>query len=240
MKTVFPMVLLVATMTAPAQPQPPAVRPGAVEGFVTFTGNLPVSSAADDAGLRRPLLDVDAETRGMRFLVADLAGEGATANASPTAEQTNAPVVIDQQDHTFVPHLVAVRRGQAVIFTNSDPANHNVRASSPSPTNQFNVFTGAGGRYEHRFAPDAQGRPVRLDCDIHPWMRAWIYVFDHPHFAVSDARGRFRIASVSPGTYRLVLRQPDIGYASERSVVVKPGETTRVEIGLSPRDVRTR
>ena len=60
--------------------------------------------------------------------------------------------------------------GQPVKFTNSDPANHNVRTAVTERTNQFNVFTGADGSYTHRFTP--QPEPIRVGCDIHPWMRA--------------------------------------------------------------------
>jgi hypothetical protein len=147
---------------------------------------------------------------------------------------------MDQRGHEFVPRVLAVRSGQPVKFTNSDPANHNVRTSSRRFTNEFNVFTGIEGSYTHRFVADAQNRPVRVGCDIHPWMRGWIYVFDQPHFTVSDAQGRFRIPSLPPGEYLLALRQPDISYAGERKVRVKAGETTRVEIELNAKDARVR
>ncbi|MBI4657782.1 MAG: hypothetical protein HY735_02840, partial [Verrucomicrobia bacterium] len=77
-------------------------------------------------------------------------------------------------------------------------------------------------------------RPVRLGCDIHPWMRGWIYVFDHACFALTDEGGRFRIDSVPPGSYKLILRQPDIGYTSERDVAVSVGRIARIEVEIRP------
>ncbi|MBI4324214.1 MAG: carboxypeptidase regulatory-like domain-containing protein [Chloroflexi bacterium] len=150
--------------------------------------------------------------------------------ATGAAPQTAPPVTVDQRDHAFTPRLVAVRAGQPVNFTNSDPANHNVRTSSLIARNVFNVFTGMDGKYQHRFVADPEQRPVRLGCDIHPWMRGWIYVFDHPHFAVTDEQGRFRIGSVPPGQYKLLLRQPDLRHAVERAVTVSAGETAKVEV----------
>ena len=123
-------------------------------------------------------------------------------------------------------------RGEPVVFTNSDPANHNVRATSARPANEFNVFTGTGGKYEHRFVADAQHRPVRLGCDIHPWMQAWVYVFDHSRFAVTDQRGEFQINSVPPGEYKLVLQQPDVRYIHERRITVSRGQPTKVEVEI--------
>lgn len=147
---------------------------------------------------------------------------------------------MDQRDHEFVPRVLAVRSGQPVRFTNSDPANHNVRASSPQPANEFNVFTGVEGSYTHHFVADPQQRPVRVGCDIHPWMRGWIYVLDEPNFGVSDALGRLRLGPLPPREYVLAIRQPDIAYATERPVTVKAGETTRLQIELGAKDLRLR
>jgi hypothetical protein len=61
-------------------------------------------------------------------------------------------------------------------------------------------------------------------------MRGWIYVFDQPHFAVSDARGRFRIESVPTGRYIMVFRQSDIRYVAEREVTVSAGQVSRIEV----------
>jgi hypothetical protein len=129
--------------------------------------------------------------------------------------------------------VLAVRAGQGVKFTNSDPANHNVRTSSSQRTNQFNVFTGIEGSYVHRFCAEPGEQPVRLGCDIHPWMQAWIYVFNHPCFAVTDDSGNFRIASIPAGRYKLNMRQPAIRYAHEREIVVS--NTTPISVQLEIR-----
>jgi plastocyanin len=240
-----------------AQAQPPAkvgtAKPGIntpapsgnVEGVILFRGEIPKARTPDDAGVRRDLLQVDRENDGLRYTVVWVATDKSRAKesgsrATPPAETLLQPALMDQRGQEFVPRVLAVRSGQPVKFTNSDPANHNVRTSSFQPTNEFNIFTGVDGSYIHRFAADSQNRPVRVGCDIHPWMRGWIYIFDQPHFAVTGLEGRFRIASLSPGEHLLAIRQPDIGYAGEKKVTVKAGETTRVEIELSTKDVRAR
>jgi len=211
---------------------------GSVEGVVTFSGEIPKRSVPDDAGVRRDLLQVDQKTRGLEFVVVWLNGVKA-GHLSLTNNSALQPIM-DQQGHEFVPHIIAVRSGHEVKFTNSDAANHNVRTASSVPTNEFNVFTGIEGSYKRRFVADPQQRPVRVGCDIHPWMRGWVYVFDHPHFAVTDSQGRFRIASVPAGRYVLTIRQPDIGYAAERTITVEAAKATNVVIQLNAKDVRAR
>lgn len=151
-------------------------------------------------------------------------------------ERPLAPAIMDQRDHEFVPRVMAVRAGQSVKFSNSDPANHNVRTSSAESKNEFNVFTGVDGSYVHSFTADAQQRPVRVGCDIHPWMRGWIYVFEHGYFAVTDQQGRFRISSVPAGNYTLALKQPDIKYAREDGVTISSKQVARLQIEIRPED----
>lgn len=224
---------------------PPAAVSGAIEGVITFHGEIPKSATADDAGARRDLLQVDQKSGGLRYVVVWLAIDKAPANeresqaASPPGA-ARLTVLMDQRDHEFVPRLLAVRSGQPVKFTNSDPANHNVRTSSPQRTNEFNVFTGVDGSYTHRFVPDPQQRPVRVGCDIHPWMRGWIYVFEHPYFAVTDTQGRFRIAAAPPGRYKLMICQPDVGYSSEQEITVAHGIATSVEVQIKRDDLKTK
>ena len=189
-----------------------AARPdrGSVEGTVSYMGDVPRLPVADDDGRRRPILNVAPKTGGLQYAVVYLEAEPLAhseargklkspfqpsrssrgSGIEPSAKSPEPqPVVIDQRDYTFVPHLVAIEAGRSIRFTNSDIVNHNVRAVSLTPGNEFNVYTGAGGGYLHRFEPDGKDRPVMLGCDIHPWMRGWVYVFHHSFFDVSDGRG---------------------------------------------------
>ena len=214
---------------------------GVVEGVITFAGDIPKSKVKDDAGQFRPLLTVDRRSRGLSFVVTYLLPvESQPPNANRSAEKNGEkqrkPVKVDQIEHRFVPHLIAIRESETVTFTNSDAANHNVRTIAFEDQNQFNIYTGAGGEYRHRFVAERKNRPVRLSCDIHPWMRGWVFVFRHSFYAVTDKNGRFRIASIPPGDYRLRVEQPDIKYRHERAVSVESA-TTKVEIEITEQDV---
>lgn len=135
--------------------------------------------------------------------------------------------VMDQRNETFVPHVLAVTTGTTVDFPNSDRIYHNV--FSLSKTRAFDLGRYAVGRSKAiRF--DRPGI-VRVFCDIHSHMSAFILVFGHPFFAVTDAAGRYRIDNVPPGSYTLVAWNE--GVASEsRPVIVPDGSAAEVDFTL--------
>lgn len=206
---------------------------GVIEGKVTFSGSIPRSEIPDNAGLRRRLIEVNARTQGAKGVVVFLLDGPSLNAAEPGREASDAPVTVDQMGDEFSPRVVAVRAGQPVVFSNSDPANHNVRSSVGAKENQFNIFIANGGTHQRKFKSDPEHRPVVVGCDIHPWMRGWIYVFDHPFFALTDERGEFRISGVPEGTYRLAARQPDLRYRSEQAIEIRNGAPTTVEIRIT-------
>ena len=124
--------------------------------------------------------------------------------------------VMDQRNETFVPHVLAITTGTTVDFPNSDKFYHNV--FSLSKTRPFDL-----GRYAA-----GSSRPVRFDragivrvfCDIHSHMNAYILVFNHPFFAMTDTEGRYRIDNVPPGTYGVIAWNE--GTSSETRPVTVP------------------
>jgi plastocyanin len=104
---------------------------------------------------------------------------------------------MDQRNERFVPHVLAIVAGTYVDFPNGDNTYHNV--FSLSKTKEFNLGRYATGKSKAvRFE-----RPgiVRVFCEIHSHMNAFILVFAHRYFAVTDEEGRYRIENVPPGTY---------------------------------------
>lgn len=107
---------------------------------------------------------------------------------------------IDQRNETFVPHVLAVTAGTLVDFPNNDSIYHNV--FSLSKTKRFDLGRYARGRSKSvRF--DRPGI-VRVFCDIHSHMSAFVLVFSHPYFATTDGNGRYRIDGIPPGTYTAI------------------------------------
>ncbi len=108
---------------------------------------------------------------------------------------------LDQKNERFVPHVLAIVAGTWVDFPNDDRTYHNV--FSLSKTKEFNLGRYAAGHSKAvRFE-----RPgiVRVFCDIHSHMSAFILVFAHRFFAMTDEEGRYRLDGVPPGTYTLVV-----------------------------------
>src|SRR5215468_4012896 len=125
-------------------------------------------------------------------------------------------VVMDQRNETFVPHVLAIMTGTTVDFPNSDKFYHNV--FSLSKPARFDLGRYAAGRFRSvRF--DKPGI-VRVFCDIHSHMNAYILVFSHPFFSLTDNEGRYRIDNVPSGTYNVVAWNE--GVSSEALPVVVP------------------
>jgi hypothetical protein len=137
--------------------------------------------------------------------------------------------VMNQKDQTFVPHVLAVTVGTVVDFPNSDLTFHNV--FSLSKTKTFDL-----GRYSRGKSKAVRfDRPgvVQVFCDIHSHMSAFILVFAHRYFALTDTSGRFAINDVPPGTYTLAVWHegavretrtvmiPDSGGAVEAAFVIR-------------------
>jgi len=108
------------------------------------------------------------------------------------------PIVLDQINLTFVPHVLAVLAGTKVAFPNSDEVRHNV--FSPGPV-KFNLGTYARNTTLYRTF-DKSG-VVTLLCNVHAEMSAYVIVTDTPYFAVTDRQGRFTLKDVPPGKYVL-------------------------------------
>lgn len=123
---------------------------------------------------------------------------------------------MDQRDQTFVPHVLAITVGTTVDFPNSDLTFHNV--FSLSKTKSFDL-----GRYSRGKSKAVRfDRPgvVRVFCDIHSHMSAFILVFAHRYFAVTDQAGNYAISGVPPGTYTLAVWHE--GEVRETKVVTLP------------------
>lgn len=107
---------------------------------------------------------------------------------------------MDQRNETFSPQVLAITVGTVVDFPNNDRTYHNV--FSLSKVQRFDLGRYAQGRSKSvRF--DRPGI-VRVFCDIHSHMSAFIIVFNHRYFATTDAEGRYRIDGIPPGTYNVV------------------------------------
>lgn len=161
-----------------------------------------------------------------RFYVADASGgladcvvylEGAKGGAAATT-----PVVIDQKGCEYLPYISTAQAGQTIRVLNSDPVMHNIH---PTPTVDGNKESNKaqlpkGAPLDHSFAKAEKF--LRFKCDVHPWMFAYVSVFDHGFHAVSGKDGSFKITGVPDGKYKLVVEHRKGGKV-EKDIEVKGG-----------------
>ena len=112
-----------------------------------------------------------------------------------------APAVLAQKNCMYEPHVVALMVNQPFEVRNNDPTLHNVHPM-PRHSRQWSSSQPAGSAPLRSFF----ARPelaIPVVCNVHPWMRAFVFVFDHPYFAVTPDTGTFALKNLPPGTYTI-------------------------------------
>lgn len=148
-------------------------------------------------------------------------------------EETHEPVsvTVDQKNFQFVPETVAIRVGDRIRFLNSDDHVHNVRTNHPRKA--FNINMPAGVEHVETFdAASGIRQPFQIECVFHSAMRSWVYVFDHPWFAVTGADGAFTLEHVPAGEYRLEVAHAAGGMRASLAVTVEAGKTSELVVHL--------
>jgi plastocyanin len=143
-------------------------------------------------------------------------------------------VELDQKGCEYEPQILAVQTGQKIIVKNSDPVLHNVHDTPTVSGNEEHNNAQMPGSPPLTFTfPDPE-MFLRFKCDVHPWMFAWVSIFDHPYFAVTDKNGSFKISNVKPGKYTLVAQHRKAGKETQQ-IEVKEGEPTKVNFVMEPK-----
>jgi hypothetical protein len=130
------------------------------------------------------------------------------------------PLVIEQKGCEYVPYVSACQTGQKVVVKNLDPVLHNVHVTPENPANSEENRAQLPHGPDLSFAFKAPEEFLRFKCDVHPWMFAYVSVFDHPFFSVSGPDGSFRIRNVPPGRYTVVAMHRKAG-TREKGIEVK-------------------
>jgi plastocyanin len=207
--------VVVSQATPQQTPRSGAIRGRVDPGQVAQTGERPGVSAL---GTSR---DRDLPDRRKSVVYLESAPRAAFDQADP------ARAAMDQRNETFVPHVLAISAGTVVDFPNSDRFYHNVFSLSKAA--RFDLGRYAVGKSKSvRFN---QPGIVRVFCEIHSHMNAFILVFGHPFFSTTDNEGRYRINNVPAGTYNVIAWNE--GTASDpKAITIAAGAVAELDFTL--------
>jgi len=246
----LPFVALVALMTTPAAGQDQ--QWGTIKGTVTWAGDavptraeLNVDKDKKECLAKGPLLSedyvVDGKTKGVQWVMVwlvDAKDAKAKLPVHPALQAFPKTVAFDQPCCMFEPHVLGVRAGQVVEAKNSATIPHNVNVIGGAKNPNENVIIPAGKSHEIK-GWNASPTPVSVSCTIHPWMKMYIRVFDHPYYAVTDAQGNFEIKNAPAGDYKVVVWHETNGWVvgdkTGVPITVKAGGVTDFPVKMTPR-----
>ncbi len=213
--------------STPPVPQRPTVAAGlgSIQGIVRFDGVAPppriISGDNECCPGAAPAIDESTVVNGNGTLknVVVYIKDG------PNVPTDMPPVVLDQKDCTYRPHVLALQTGQPLDVTNHDPTTHNVYFQASVNASQ-NFSENTVGQVHRVFFPLPEF--INVKCAVHPWMSAFVCVFDHPFFAVTGSDGTFHIDRLPAGSYTLTAWHEKYG-PLDRSITIAGAQPASVE-----------
>jgi plastocyanin len=220
---------------------------------VVFVGDVPTLEPVVKAGsdvkdaavcargdIPNEKLVVDPETKGVKWAIVYIPRPTAVNPEAESAAKSQV-VEFDQKNCKFEPHALAVMKGAKVNVKSSDQAGHNVHTQLRGTVFNQGIQPGSAVPIEIK-TPD--NRVGRVDCDIHPWMKAWWLTLGNPYFAVTNDKGEFEIANVPAGEQKVVVWAEALhpGFVTSSGsgdpVAIQADDTTAVEYKLDASKVK--
>jgi plastocyanin len=197
-----------------------------LEGLAPRLANLPVTKDAKVCGTSKADESLEVSGGGVRNAVVWFL-DVAEAKGAPAPPKEK----LDQQQCQFVPHVVVATQGTTLDVVNSDKALHNVRAQSGDVKLMNYAMPIPGHVVPTKLRKDGI---FRVNCDVHPWMRAWIVVLPTRAYAVTGEDGRYRIEGISPGKHRVKIWHERLG-EREAEIEVPAGGTAAHDVQFTSR-----
>ncbi len=221
--------------TSSASPAAVVADAAAISGKITFDGQPPVmpviQMAADPScphgepvRSEEVVVGSDGSLANVLVYIKDYKGQ------TPAVPSTS--VVVSQKGCRYVPHVAGVMVGQTVEIRNDDSTLHNVHAMA-SVNEAFNEGQPFEGMVTKKVF-DKPEMPIKLKCDVHGWMSAYLAVLPNPYFAVSGIDGKFSIGNVPPGTYTIEAWHEKYG-TKTMQVTVGAKETKDASFKFAPK-----
>ncbi len=223
-----------AKPAAPAAAKPAASgNAGTINGRIGYDGSAPAPAKLEVN--KDTAVCAKTEKTSEKLLVS---GDGGLANAvvylktAPAGAKAEVPAqnpLIDQLGCRYEPHVLLVPAGTTIDIKNSDGILHNLHTySSDNP-----AFNAAQPKFKKIIRKKLdKAEFIRLTCDVHGWMEAWIVVHNHPFFALTGADGSFELTGVPPGDYEVGIWHESLGEHSGK-VSVQAGAPATFNIAIA-------
>jgi plastocyanin len=209
-----------------------AATVGSIAGRVTLEGSPPAPKPIDMSA--EPFCEKlnSAPVFPQQVVTGD---DGGLANVVVFVKDFSAEYVVDapgasptlsQRGCMYEPHVIALRTGQTLEIRNQDQATHNVLAMPERNPKWNRSETPGAAPLEETFGIPELAIPVR--CNVHPWMKSYVFVFSHPYYAVTGRDGHFALKNLPPGTYTLEAWQERYG-TQNATITIDPRELKSVD-----------
>lgn len=208
---------------------------GTVRGAITLSGPAPkpvqieVDRNVEHCGRLKSSEDllVDPSSGGISNAVIWLERGKPTEGTKAGNSLEPRPAHLENKNCRFEPHVQGTTVGSDLEISNVDPILHTTRARYEDRITLFNLpLPNEGLRVRRKLR---KAGLVVINCEVHRWMKAFVWVFDHPRFAVTDEKGNYEISKVPPGRYTLRAWHEKLG---ELRLPVRVEEKARVTVNL--------
>ncbi|MDP7397064.1 MAG: carboxypeptidase regulatory-like domain-containing protein [Lentisphaeria bacterium] len=225
-----PLVLVAAP---PAYTAATVENGGSVSGKALFTGERPES--------KFKTITKDVETCGegdREFDITTISDDNemkdvvvyiAKIKEGKSWPEQDGPYVLEQEKCAFHPKDYVVRRGAELQVFNKDKVSHNIHTYEIVGRARITMFNSGQPAGSDFSKPLTLRRPnshaIKLECDLHNFMHAWMFAADNPYYSVTTADGSFSIADIPPGKYKFVAWHPVLG-EQKKFLEIAAGENT--------------
>ncbi len=203
-----------------------------ITGKVAFTGSAPKPARID--------MSAEPDCKGLHTTPATseevvVNSNGTLANVfvwvksgleGKSFEPASSPVKLSQKGCIYTPHVIGVRAGQTLTIENDDPTTHNVHPL-PKINREWNQSQPPKGQALEKTFPRPEVM-IPVKCNVHPWMKSYIGVVDHPFYAVTGDQGTFEIKGLPPGEYVVEAWHEKYG-AQDQKVTLAPSASQTLD-----------
>jgi len=186
---------------------------GSLSGRVTYSGKAPsqkiikTGKYAKACGPEIKSQSLIIENKGLKNAVVWISGKDAKK-----LDKTPGKYVLNQKECRYISHVVVMTAESELEFQSSDPFNHNIHTFS-FDNDPINLMFMPGMEHTQEFE---EPEVIKVECDLHGWMQAWIVVTENSFFAKTKKDGSFDIPDLPPGKYTLTAWHEALGTMTQK------------------------